>query len=330
MKLLIFDADAKTRQIFSAAFPEHELVFFEHSPKSDDLTAHPDAEIVSIFTASTFKEDSVDALPHLRCIATRSTGFDHIAVEYAKHKGITVCNVPRYGTHTVAEFTFALILALSRKVPEAVQQVRDKGSMTTAPFEGINLFGKTLGVIGTGAIGKSVVRIAQGFGMSILMHDPFPAHEIENEHTKYVAFDDLIRQSDIITLHVPYTKENKHIIGKDQFTQMKHGVYLINTARGELVDTQALCDALEYGTVAGAGLDVLEAERELKDEQSTVTNAPPEVLQTLIRDRELIDNPRVLVTPHIAFFSREAYEEILTVSVKNIQNAIAGTPSNTL
>lgn len=328
MKILVFDADASVRHIFSAALPGHELIYIDGRVASDALTAHSDAAVVSLFVASTFQKEHFDALPNLKCIAARSTGVDHIDTAEAKARNILIVNVPSYGARTVAEFTFALILSLSRRLLEAANQVRQEGRFDTAPLEGFDIGGKTLGVIGTGAIGTGVVRIASGFGMRVLMYDKFPAPRIETEQAKYVPFDQLLAESDIVTLHVPLVPENTHLLDAEAFAKMKRGAYVVNTARGELIDTEALLEALKNGTVAGAGLDVLEGEKALKDEMELIANGSFDALKSVIRDHVLIDMPRVIVTPHIAFFSREAYTEILSTTVKNISDFAAGTPGN--
>lgn len=329
MKVLVFNADAEVKRTFPQALSGHEIICFDGSVRPEDLQTHPDAQAVSIFVASSFTKDHINALPALRCIATRSTGVDHIDMAAAQARGIAVVNVPSYGARTVAEFTFALLLSLSRRLPEAVNQVRQEGSFDTGPLEGFDLYGRTIGVIGTGAIGRNVVSIAQGFGMQVLMFDKFPKQELVSPAAAYVSFDELLAKSDIVTLHVPYMPENKHLLNRDAFAKMKHGAYVVNTARGELIDTEALLDALRSGSIAGFGTDVLEGERLLKDEIELVKGDESiQDLKNIIRNHALIDMPRVLVTPHIAFFSKEAYGEILATTITNLQNFAAGTPKN--
>lgn len=329
MKVLVFGADDETRGIFTPVLKDHEVIYLEGVVSMEALVEHADADVVSLFTSSEFKKEQIDALPQLKCIATRSTGFDHIDIAYARKRGIVVCNVPRYGAHTVAEFAFALMLTLSRRIFEAFHQVREEGSFKTSALEGFNLFGKTLGVVGTGNIGRHVVGIAKGFGMKVLMFDHHPDKTLEGDNAKYVSFDELLAGSDIVTLHVPYTKENHYLLNTSAFAKMKRGSYVINTARGELIDTGALLDALKSGQVAGAGLDVLEEERILKDEIELVKGIQSiHDLKILIQDHALIDMPRVVITPHIAFFSREAYHEILEVTAANILSFSQGKPTN--
>jgi D-lactate dehydrogenase len=212
---------------------------------------------------------------------------------------------------------------------DAAYQVREKGNFNTAELEGFDLFGKTLGVLGTGAIGRNVVSIARGFGMRVLMFDTFPNAELESESVKYVPLDDLLASADIVTLHVPYVPENRHLINSEKIAKMKKGAFIVNTARGELIDTEALLGALKEGRIAGAGLDVLEEERALKDEMELVKGMESiHLLKAIIHDHMLIGMPRVIVTPHIAFFSREAYREIIQTSVQNISSFIDGKTVN--
>jgi len=313
MKILIFDCDQTVRSLFDAELAGHTLVYVDGSVSQEILSANSDAEAVSLFTISSLKKEDIERLPALKCVVARSTGVDHIDIMAAKEKGVVVCNVPKYGARTVAEFTFALMLALSRRVFDAFHQVRDNGLYKTSSLEGFDLYGKTLGVIGTGAIGGTVVSIAKGFGMQVCMFDIFPNQKLVDVSAQYVSIDELFAQSDIITLHAPSTKENLHLLNTDTFSKMKKGVYIINTARGDLIDTDALVDALRSGQVGGAGLDVLEGEHQLKDE---------------IKNHALISMSNVILTPHVAFFSHEAYQEILHTSLQNIRSFIAGTPTN--
>lgn len=331
MNIVVFDSDAACRDILGAGLQDHAVTFVDGPLTDENARDHAGAEIVSVFISSGFPKERIDLFPNLKCIVTRSTGIDHIDVGYAKQKGIVVANVPRYGAHTVAEFAFALLLSLTRHIFSATLQVREEGSFDTKRFEGFDLYGKTIGVIGTGAIGRNVALIAQGFGMRVLMMDKFPDEKIVTERATYVPMDQLLAESDIVTLHVPYLPENHHLLNTEAFSKMKKGALVINTARGELIDTQALLEALKSGTVAGAGLDVLEDERALKDEMELVRGTESiNDLKALIRNHMLIDMPQVIITPHIAFFSKEAYTEILTTSLNDVKNFCVGAPSNVI
>ncbi|MEN9413632.1 MAG: hypothetical protein RLZZ342_719, partial [Candidatus Parcubacteria bacterium] len=261
-------------------------------------------------------------------ISLRSAGFDNVDGAHAKERGVVVCRVPKYGQHTVAEFAFALLLMLSRKTYEASRRVREDGSFSQDGLEGFDLFGKTLGVWGTGNIGRAVVGLGQGFGMRVLMHDMYPAKDLENEHAKYVPLEELLAQSDVISIHVPYMPETHHVFNAARFAQVKQGALIINTARGELIDTMALLAALKSGQVGGAGLDVLEEERMLKAGHEHTGGVSQEAVEHVAADKELMCMPNVVITPHVAYFSREANKDIQEISAGNITAFLAGTPTN--
>lgn len=331
MKIVFFEVPKDEQEVITQFLKGNEVKILEAPLSSSNVSEAGDAEAISTFIKSQVTKDLIDAMPSLRLINTRSTGFDHIDVAHAKAKNIQVSNVPSYGSRTVAEFTFALILGLSRKIFPAYHQIREGSNFSIQGLEGFDLQGKTLGVIGTGKIGRNVVTIAKAFAMDVLAHDPNPDEAFAKEHgIVYVPLERLVSESEIITLHVPYRSETRHLINADTFKKMRKGAYLINTARGELVDTQALLAALKDGTVAGAGLDVLEGERDLAEEAAIVGNPEQhnEQIRTLLQNHVLIDLPNVIITPHIAFFTLEARLEILKTTVATIADFINGKPSN--
>jgi D-lactate dehydrogenase len=288
-----------------------------------------DIQALSVFIYSHVTREALDALPQLRLIATRSTGFDHIDVEACRERGIAVSNVPSYGENTVAEHTMALLLMLSRKVHQSVLQVRS-GRVDLAELTGFDLQGKTIGVVGAGHIGLHVIRIARGFGMRVLgfdvRRDPFLADLLGFE---YVTMERLLEESDIVTLHSPLTDRTHHLLGRAEFSRMKPGVMIVNTARGGLIDTDALVDALESGKVGGAGLDVLEGEELIKEEKQLLQQPlDVERLRMAVRNRVLLARDNVVFTPHNAFNSREALVRILDVTLANLEAFRAGQPAN--
>jgi D-lactate dehydrogenase len=333
MKIAIYEAGVEDKDFLQAGLAGFEVVFIDKVLNEDPSTGSGqggDAEIVSVFVGSTVNKSVLDKLPNVKCIVTRSTGYDHIDLSACLERGIKVLNVPSYGARAVAEHTFAILLTISRRTFEAYKQVREEGDFRVEKLEGFDLFGKVLGIVGTGKIGKNVARIAQGFGMNILLSDKFPDDKFASEVGGfYVPMDELLAKSDIITLHCPYTKENHHIIGEKEFHNMKKGVVLVNTARGELIDTQALLVALENKTVAHVGLDVLESERDLKDEANLVRGGKEiNNLRNLLLDHELVDDERAFITPHIAFHSREADRERLTTAIESIKKFSTGVLMN--
>ena len=333
MKIIFFGLEKAEQAIFSGFLQNADVSFSDEKLNENNVEQAKDADVVCVFVDSTINKMVIDALPNLKFIATRSTGFDHIDYEYAKTKGIKISTVPAYGSHTVAEFTFGLILNLSRNIIKTNDYIRGSLDFNYFPkMEGFDLNGKTLGIIGTGKIGKNVAKIAKGFAMDIIAYDLYPdlAFAKENDF-QYKSLPEIVSQSDIITLHTPYNKENHHLINKENISMMKKGVYLINTARGELVDTAALVWGIQEGIIAGAGLDVLEGERQLKEEIEILSNAGAGVLEdykTLLEDHMLIDMPNVIVTPHIAFYTHEAVSEILKITLENIQGFLSGSLVN--
>lgn len=328
MKILFDAVEAHEREVLEKSLEGHALSFLGRPIGKDESL--PDTDIVSVFVASQLSRVTLDSMPSLKCIATRSTGYDHID-RSAYERGVTVSSVPSYGTRTVAEFAFSLILALSRKAYAAYDELRDKGTADIQRYEGFDLAGKTIGIVGTGKIGKNAARIARGFDMRVILCDMYPDNTFAGEiGSGYESLEKTVALSDIVSLHVPYRKETHHLINENVLRQFKEGSYLINTARGGVVDTLALVQALKRGQLAGAGLDVIEGERELLDEMSLLSDVHNDITEfrTLIAAHALVDMPNVIVTPHIAFNTREAKREILETTIENIRACASGTPVN--
>lgn len=281
---------------------------------------HTDTEILGVFVDSKLDNKMLDAMPNLKLIVTLSVGFDHIDLEYAKKKKITVCNIPNYGENTVAEHALALLLSIAREIPDSVNRVRS-GIFSYEELRGFDLLGKTVGVVGTGRIGTYFIKLLQGFGVNILAYDPFPRKELMSEYNfKYVKLEKLLHESDIISLHVPLTKDTKHLINKKTLSQMKKGVVIINSSRGGIVDGKALLAGLEKGKVFAAGLDVLEGEEYLKHPQdihdAKEQKRREEFIDTI---HHLTSHPQIIVTPHNAFNSNESIERMFQLGVDTIK-----------
>jgi D-lactate dehydrogenase len=292
------------------------VTFMESALTKDLLPQIAENEIVGVFMDSKIDADVFAALPNLKFLTTLSTGFDHIDMKAAEAKGIVVSSVPAYGENTVAEFAFALLLALSRKIREASHRVQEEGKFNTDGLRGFDLHGKTIGVIGTGRIGKHAVRMAKGFGMKVVAYDAYQDDVFAKDMDfPYVSLNDLLAQSDVITIHCPHVPETHHLINEQNIFQIKHGAYLINTARGPIVETAALTKALRSGILAGAGLDVLEEEDVLRGGVTAV-------------DADIIRMPNVIVTPHNAFNTDEAFMRILDTTIENIVAYTKGVPIN--
>lgn len=329
MRIAFFEIQGWERPLLEEAFKDHELHFSEKPLQSSDLDAIKDFDALSVFIYSRVGKEIIDAMPNLKLVATRSTGFDHIDVAAAKAKNVIVSNVPSYGEHTVAEHTFALILALSRNVHKSHVR-RLKSDFSIEGLKGFDLKDKTIGVIGAGKIGLHVIKIARGFGMRVLAYDAFENHFLSDVlDYRYVSLDQLFTESDILTLHTPYNEKTHHMINEHAVAKMKRGAILINTARGELVDNDALIQALDQGILAGAGLDVLEGEYLIKEEKELLAGTRIEGdLSELVKDHNLLRRDNVVYTPHIAFYSDEALHRILHTTIENITCFVDGSCQN--
>jgi len=311
--------------------------FYEEPLTLENVSKIKNNQIIGIFIYSKITKEILDKLPKLKLIATFSTGYDHINLEECQKHNVTVCNVPLYGENTVAEHTFALILALSRKIFQSIERTK-KGSFSYDGLRGFDLKEKTLGLIGTGHISGHVARIANGFEMNIIGYDINQNPElIKNYGLKYVDLNTLLKESDIVSMHLPLNDKTKYTINKKNISLMKPTALIINTARGGLVETNALVKALQSKKIAGAGLDVLEEEAFVKEEKELLSEEFNKTcnIQTLIENHILLQLDNVIITPHNAFNSTEALQRILDTSIENIknfekkpQNIILSVPKN--
>ena len=256
-----------------------------------------------------------------RLIALRSAGYNHVDLKAAERLGLTVVRVPAYSPHAVAEHAVALILALNRRIHRAFNRTRE-GDFSLHGLTGFDLHGKTVGVIGGGQIGQAFARIMAGFGCRLLISDPYPVAGLDSFGGRQVEQDQLIAESDVISLHCPLTEASRHLIDATRLKQMKRGAMLINTGRGALVDTPALIDALKSGQLGYLGIDVYEEEAELFFEDRS-----DQLLQDDVLAR-LLTFPNVIVTAHQAFLTREALAAIAGTTLDNIAAWAAGAPVN--
>jgi len=325
---VFFEVQDWETPLLEKEFHDANLISDKLSP--DNVETYKDAQIVSCFVYSDLSAEILSKLPNLKFIATRSTGFDHIDLEYCKAHNIAVSNVPEYGSNTVAEHTFALILSLTRKIYQSVSQAKQL-NFDHSQIRGSDVYKKTLGIVGLGKIGLNVLRIAKGFGMRVLVstrtHDEKIATDLGFE---FADMDTLIKTADIISLHLPLNPETKHIIGKEEILKMKKGVFLINTARGGLVDTEGVIEGLGRGILGGVALDVLEEEKELSEEAAILTPRfrKEADMETLVMNHYLINHPKVLITPHNAFNSIEALHRIEDTTIENIRAYEKSSPIN--
>ncbi len=331
MTIAVFEEEAADREQFQRAFREAVIQVVPEPLRQETAGAAANAEVLSVFVKSEVSKEVLKTFPKLRFIATRSTGYDHIDLAECAARGVVVSNVPSYGENSVAEHAFALILALSRKIFQSYERT-ERFRFNRDGLQGFDLLGKTLGVVGTGRIGRFAVKIGCAFGMHVLAYDAKPNAALAEEFGfSYVGtLDALLAASDVITIHAPYLPSTHHLINMDNIKKVKKGAILVNTARGALVDTAALVWALDQGILQGAGLDVLEEEGALYEEIELLSRGFPkdQDIATILRNHILIARDDVIITPHNAFNTTEALQRIVDTTIENIQAFLAGAPVN--
>lgn len=330
MKVVIFEAEEWEAEACRALSGAHELSCVNARLTPTEAARHREAEAISTFINSRLSADVLEQMPNLKLIATRSTGYDHIDQSWCAAHDIAIANVPDYGDVTVAEHSFALMLAAARHVVEAVERTR-RGNFAQDDLRGMELRGKTLGVMGTGRIGRRAIEIARGFGMEVVAFDVMPnADAAAQLGFRYLPFGDVLAAADILTLHLPATAETEDLISDAQFEAMKPGALLINTARGNIVSVPALVRALAGGKLRAAGLDVLPNEPLIREE-AEVFRGPPlekENLEALVANHVLLRFPNIIVTPHVAYNTHEAVARIVKTTIANIEGFAKGAPQN--
>lgn len=322
MKIALFDSHRYDREFFEAANSDgrHQIEYLE--PRLTASTARLAANYPAVcsFVNDTVNKPTLEILREggTRLIALRSAGYNHVDLDCAEALGLTVVRVPEYSPYAVAEHAVALILALNRKIHRAYARVRE-WNFSLEGLVGFDMRGKTVGLVGTGRIGRAAARIFLGFGCRVLAYDSYPDPRLQGD-VQYVHLSELYRESDIISLHVPLTPETDHMINAAAIAQMKRGVILINTGRGALIDSRALIDALKRSHLGGAGLDVYEEE-----EGVFFQDLSDRVLQDDVLAR-LLTFPNVLITSHQAFLTAEALHNIAQVTLDNVTAFEQGQP----
>jgi D-lactate dehydrogenase len=333
MKMLMFDFRESERKFFNRNdFPDFDITFIkEPLNEMSDLTQeqYDETDIISVFISSNLCPEVLSRFKNLRVIATRSTGFNHIDVKHCSQNNIAVFNVEEYGQTSVAQYTFALIMALVRNLFPAYLDIQ-RNYVNHADYEGRDLESLTIGIVGCGSIGGAVSKIANFFNMKVLVYS-LVKHPDVNSFVEYVSFDELLSQSDIISLHLPYTAENYHMFGEQEFAKMKSGAYFINTARGELIDIVALYENLLSRKLKGAALDVLECEYLALSPDNIVEDIKSHnsscVASALITQK-LLGMSNVIITPHIAYNTQEAVDKLLETTFNNIRDFHKGLRNN--
>ena len=310
-KVAFFDSKQYDIISFNNFNQNYQFRYFEEklSINTVDLTIGYDA--VCVFVNDTVDAEVINKLVEngVKLIALRCAGFNNIDLEKANGK-ITIVRVPAYSPHAVAEHAMALLLSLNRKIHKAYTRTRDFNFSLTG-LTGFDMFGKTIGVIGTGRIGQIFIKIAKGFGMNVIAYDLYPNYNLD---VNYVSLDDLLKQSDMISVHIPLTDQTKYLINDTTIGKMKDGMYLVNTSRGGVIDTQALIRGLKCGKIKAAGLDVYEEESSLFFEDMSDTIIQDDVLSILV------NLPNVILTSHQAFLTEEALGNIAEVTIQNLDN----------
>lgn len=290
-----------------------DLTVYDRTPEDKISERIKDAEI--IFTNKTpLTKETLEEESKLKYIGVLATGYNVVDVDAAKELGIIVTNIPTYGTTAVAQMTTALLLEMCHHVGEHSEEVRSGGWTNNVDWcfwnhPLIELAGKNAGVIGFGRIGQNFAKIAEALGMNILAYDEYPNKDLESDTVRYVTLDELLAESDVISLHCPLFESTEGIINKDSIAKMKDGVMIVNTSRGPLIVEEDLADALNTGKVAGAALDVLSVE-------------PPTM------DNPLMTAKNCIITPHIAWAPTESRARLMDIAVDNLEKFIAGSPIN--
>ena len=330
MKVAFFEIEDWEIPFLQKKLIGQDLVFDPHVLREDTAKHYADTQILSVFIYSILTAAVLSQMPKLKLIVTRSMGYDHIDLQYCKAHGITVCTIPNYGGNTVAEHAFALLLALSRQLVPSIERTR-RGNFEVSGLAGFDLAGKTIGVIGIGNIGSNVVRIAKGFGMHVVVFSRHPSEELAKKmKVTFLSLRELLQVSDVVSLHVPHDKKTHHMINSNNIKWFKKGAILINTARGGLIETEALVRGLEEGILKAVGLDVLEEECGIKEERELLTGKFLQQcdLRTQLLNHVLLGKENVIITPHNAFNSEEALQTILHTTVDDILGYLQGNIVN--
>ncbi|OLQ74896.1 lactate dehydrogenase [Photobacterium proteolyticum] len=324
MKVAVFSTkkyDQKSFEIINDNY-QHELTYFDFRLTVQTAKMAQGFEAVCAFVNDDLSQPVLEALANngIRLIAMRCAGFDKVDLEAAKQLGIQVVRVPAYSPEAIAEHTLGLMLSLNRRIHRAYQRTRD-ANFSLEGLTGFNFHGKTVGVIGTGKIGIATIRILKGLGMNILAYDPYENPVAIELGVTYTSLDEIYRQSDVITLHCPMTQENHHMLNADAFAKMRDGVMIVNTSRGELLNSKDAIEALKSSKIGSLGIDVYENEKDLFFEDKSNDVIKDDVF------RRLSACHNVLFTGHQAFLTEEALGNIADTTLNNITQYAAGNTS---
>jgi D-lactate dehydrogenase len=332
-RLVIYDTDQfDCSGLYALGNDPDAIVIGERPHPLSPETADETATMAAVFVTSRVDRRVLVRMPHLRLLVCLSTGTNHVDLRECAARGITVCNLPDYGAGTVAEYTLGLMLALARRVPETTTLLK-AGRATRSALVGRDLAGQTLTVVGTGRIGANVIRLARALGMHVLGVDVAPRPELAAElGFEYVGLHDGLAAADIVSLHTPLTPDNRHLLNRRSLALLKPDALIINTARGELIDTTALLHALHTGKLGGAALDVVEHEEllggSLEMQVEASGHVTTEVKHDLAEHEALLTLPNVILTGHNAYNTHQAHARMTAGGVEVVRAYQAGQPMN--
>lgn len=316
MKIAFSDTHGFEKTAFELANVKYsyEIEYLDFRLTAATAEAIPEADVVCAFVGDKIDRRCLEILvsKEVKLLALRSAGFNHVDIVAAREYGITTCRVPSYSPHSVAEFAVGLILSLNRKIHRAYSRVREL-NFSLDGFVGFDLRGKTIGIVGAGKIGRILAEIMSAFGCHILIFDPLPSDSLQkNKNVKYASFDEVIAESDVLSLHVPLNPDTFHLINSKTIEKMKTGVLLVNTGRGALIESKALIEGLKSGKIGGAALDVYEEEEGIFFHDLSNSFLQDDILA------RLISFPNVLVTSHQAFLTSDSLRNIADTTLENI------------
>ena len=315
MFITVTSVRKQEEEYFKEHLKDFSLKIYKTQIQNIPIEGIKDTDILVVFVFDKVGRDILSQLPNLKLVITRSAGYDHIDLDYCKEKGIHVAHMPAYSPKSIAEHTFGMLLSLTRNIKKAENKEKRLDFWQSDDLIGVDLDELTIGIIGTGRIGTETAKIALGFGMNVLAFDIKENEELVEKGVKYVSFEELIRNADIISLHVPYTPKTHHLINREVIEKMKDGVFLINTSRGAVVDTDAVYEAVKKGKIRGLGLDVFEGEDILILKKYREGEVSDKTLKIL----ELLHMNNVIITPHIAYFTEKALRNIRRCTVEAIK-----------
>lgn len=327
-KMAFFECDQKRVEFFSRHLSQYQLVFYKETLGKQHLPEIQDCQILFVLNYSPVTREIIAQLPEVKLVTAGATGCNNIDIAACAEQGILVSNTPGYSDDTVAEFTITLMLMLLRHAHTGFLRAKDN-DFSWKGLRGKTLHGKTLGIVGTGGIGLKVIELARAFGMQVLAYSRSKKGEKAAQlGFTYAPLEKVLAESDLLSLHITANDDTFHFIDRQKLSLCKKGAYLINTSRGEVLDTQALIWALDSGLLGGAALDVLEEEALCQENNLLQENITPEKLEKYALNQHLLHRKDVLITPHIGWFTDEAVQNMLDINLANIFSFIAGSPEH--